>query len=106
MFIAVLVAALLMSSASSQQPTASAQAHLANAEITNGWITDANGDKLRTFITRPKGVTGKVPAIFFVGWLSCDSMEYADGETDGFGALILRLITSQAMRPYAWTSPG
>jgi len=106
MFIAVLVAALLMSSASSQQPTASAQAHLANAEITNGWITDANGDKLRTFITRPKGVTGKVPAIFFVGWLSCDSMEYADGETDGFGALILRLINQSGYATVRMDKPG
>jgi len=25
--------------------------------------------------------------IFFVGWLSCDSVEYARGETDAFGAI-------------------
>jgi pimeloyl-ACP methyl ester carboxylesterase len=33
-----------------------------------------------------------VPAVFFVGWLSCDSVEYARGETDGFGAIFWRVI--------------
>jgi len=52
---------------------------------------------LRTFITRPSmtqttTASGKVPIIFFVGWLSCDSVEYPDGETDGFGAIFHRLI--------------
>ena len=57
-----------------------------------GWVQDKAGHKLRTFVTRPKGATGKVPAIFFVGWLSCDSVEYPRGETDGFGAIFWRLI--------------
>jgi hypothetical protein len=58
-----------------------------NAEITYDWVTNSQGQKIRTFVTRPKSASGKVPAIFFVGWLSCDSVEYSDGETDGFGAI-------------------
>ena len=38
-------------------------------------VGHGRGDKLRTFVTRPKNTTGKVPVIFFVGWLSCDSVE-------------------------------
>ena len=57
-----------------------------------GCAQDNAGHKLRTFITRPKGATGKVPAFFFVGWLSCDSVEHSQGETDGFGAIFWRLI--------------
>jgi hypothetical protein len=61
-----------------------------NSEVLYDWVSNGRAEKLRTFVTRPKNAAGKVPVIFFVGWLSCDSMEYPDGETDGFGALILR----------------
>jgi|SRR5215470_15911437 len=63
-----------------------------NADVTYGWVSDNHGDQLRTFVSRPKAAAEKVPAIFFVGWLSCDSVEYPDGETDGFGAMFWRLI--------------
>ena len=63
-----------------------------NADVIYGWAEDSAGHKLRTFVTRPKGGSGKLPAIFFVGWLSCDSVEYPKGETDGFGAIFWRLI--------------
>ena len=76
----------------SPQKATPTREHFQNAEVLYDWVSNKRGDKLRTFITRPKNATGKVPAIFIVGWLSCDSMEYAKGETDGFGALMLRLI--------------
>ena len=66
--------------------------HFQNAEALYDWVRDSQGNRLRTIVTRPKGAQGKVPAIFFVGWLSCDSVEYSRGETDGFGAIFWRLI--------------
>jgi pimeloyl-ACP methyl ester carboxylesterase len=63
-----------------------------NADITYDWVRDIHGNQLRIFVTRPKNASSKVPAIFFVGWLSCDSVEYPGGETDGFGAIFWRLI--------------
>jgi uncharacterized protein len=80
--------------------------HFANAEITYDWVSNSRGDKLRTFITRPKGVAAKVPVIFFVGWLSCDSVEYSNGETDGFGALLLRLIDQSGYATVRMDKPG
>lgn len=64
-----------------QAPTAaiSKREHFQNADITYGWVQDRRGNRLRTFATRPKGIAGKLPAIFFVGWLSCDSVEYPHG---------------------------
>jgi pimeloyl-ACP methyl ester carboxylesterase len=88
-----LIALLLLSSIPLSQATPVPQRErFQNAEVIYGWTQDNAGHKLRTFITRPKGATGKVPAIFFVGWLSCDSVEYPQGETDGFGAIFWRLI--------------
>lgn len=63
-----------------------------NADARYDWVRDAQGNQLRTIVTKPKTSQGKLPTIFFVGWLSCDSVEYTRGETDGFGAIFWRLI--------------
>src|SRR5229473_4596354 len=80
--------------------------HFQNADVLYDWVTNSKGEKLRTFITRPRSANGKVPVIFFVGWLSCDSMEYPGGETDGFGALILRLIDQSGYATVRMDKPG
>ena len=53
----------------------------AHADVLYDWVSNRRGDKLRTFITRPRNASGKVPVIFFVGWLSCDTR----GERAGAG---------------------
>jgi pimeloyl-ACP methyl ester carboxylesterase len=80
--------------------------HFANAEVLYDWVSNSRGDKLRTYVTRPKNGGGKVPAIFFVGWLSCDSVEYATGEPDGFGLLILGLIEQSGYATVRMDKPG
>lgn len=77
-----------------------------NADVIYDWVKDNRGDELRTFITRPKTVSGKLPVIFFVGWLSCDSVEYPDGETDGFGAILRRLIEQSGYATVRMDKPG
>src|ERR1700730_9862187 len=91
---------------SAQEKPAPVRERFQNAEVIYDWVSNKRGDKLRTFITRPKNSAGKVPAIFFVGWLSCDSMEYAKGETDGFGALMLRLIDQSGYATIRMNKPG
>lgn len=76
------------------------------ADVTYGWVSDNRSDQLRTFVTRPKATTGKIPAIFFVGWLSCDSVEYPMGETDGFGAIFWRLIEQSGYATMRVDKPG
>lgn len=81
--------------------------HFQNAQIVYGWAQDSHGERLRTFITRPNSARGKVPAIFFVGWLSCDTMEYADADTkDGFGILLRRLIEQSGYATVRMDKPG
>jgi pimeloyl-ACP methyl ester carboxylesterase len=98
------IALLLSSRVSAQQPRP--REHVQNAEVLYDWVNNSRGDKLRTFLTRPKNSNGKVPVLFFVGWLSCDSVEYAQGETDGFGALILRLIDQSGYATVRTEKPG
>src|SRR6266568_2039529 len=102
-----LIAVLLLSCILLSQTTPAPQRErFQNAEVIYGWAQDNAGHKLRTFITRPKGATGKVPAIFFVGWLSCDSVEYPQGETDGFGAIFWRLIEQSGYATIRMDKPG
>jgi pimeloyl-ACP methyl ester carboxylesterase len=84
-----------------------AREHFAHAEVLYDWVTNRRGEKLRTFITRPRDIAEKVPVIFFVGWLSCDSMEYPDPATpDGFGILMRRLIDESGYATVRMDKPG
>ena len=77
-----------------------------NSEVTYDWVTDNHGDRLRTLITRSKNAKGKVPVVFFVGWLSCDSVEHPDGEADGFGAIFWRMIEQSGYATIPMDKPG
>ena len=101
-----LLALVLLSAGPLFSQATPAREHFQNAEVIYGWAQDSAGHKLRTFVTRPKNAGGKVPAIFFIGWLSCDSVEYPRGETDGFGAIFWRLIEQSGYATVRMDKPG
>jgi pimeloyl-ACP methyl ester carboxylesterase len=105
-FTALLLLAILPSAVPAFAQQSPPREHFENADVQYGWVGNSRGDKLRTFVTRPKRLSGKVPIIFFVGWLSCDSVEYPQGETDGFGALLLRLIDQSGYATVRVEKPG
>jgi pimeloyl-ACP methyl ester carboxylesterase len=87
--------------------TSQLREHFDHATVLYDWVTNARGERLRTFVTRPNNTTGKVPVIFFVGWLSCDSMEYPDADTrDGFGIFLRRLIDQSGYATVRMDKPG
>ncbi|HEY2124773.1 MAG TPA: alpha/beta hydrolase [Chthoniobacterales bacterium] len=63
----------------------------ADADVVYESVTTPKGGRVRTIITKPKNSSGKLPVIFVVGWLSCDSVEAPDDTTDATG-LILRAL--------------
>jgi dienelactone hydrolase len=56
-----------------------------------------DGVRLRTIVTRPTGATGRSPAMLFVQWLSCDSIELKPDATDGWTTMLRRLITESGL---------
>lgn len=87
--------------------TAPRSEHFEHATVQYDWVTNGHGEKLRTFVTRPNNVTRKVPALFFVGWLSCDTMESPDpAPDDGFGILLRRLIDESGYASVRMDKPG
>lgn len=58
-----------------------------------GELRPGDGARLRTVVTRPTGRTGRLPAVLFVQWLSCDTIELEPNATDGWSQMLRRLIT-------------
>jgi pimeloyl-ACP methyl ester carboxylesterase len=57
-----------------------------------GALQVAPGIRLRTFLTRPEGVAASAPAVLFLGWLSCDSVELRRNATDGWSRMLEGLV--------------
>jgi pimeloyl-ACP methyl ester carboxylesterase len=103
----ILLAAIAIPLQAQTPPSEPQREHFQNAQVLYGWAKDYRGDRLRTFVTRPNSASGKIPAIFFVGWLSCDTTEYPDpNPMDGFGILLRRLIEQSGYATVRMDKPG
>src|SRR6516164_9226553 len=101
------LALVLVGTLATSQQVAVQREHFTNADVLYDWVTNSRGEKLRTFISRPKNASGKVPVIFFVGWLSCDTMESPHPKpSDGFGILMVRLINESGYATVRVDKPG
>jgi dienelactone hydrolase len=58
-----------------------------------GELRTSDGARLRTIVTRPTGRSGRLPAVQFVQWLSCETIEIAPDAKDGWSTMLRRLIT-------------
>jgi dienelactone hydrolase len=56
-----------------------------------GVLQAPDGTRLRTILTRPSGTSGRRPAILFVQWLSCDSIELPARQQDGWSRMLRRI---------------
>ena len=56
-------------------------------------IQNPRGLRQRAILTRPAGSTGRRPAILFVPWLSCDSVESPNGASPGIDELLYTIAT-------------
>src|SRR5436305_6825999 len=58
-----------------------------NVEVIYNSVTAPDSKRLRTIVTKPRDVKGKLPVIFVAGWLSCDSVEAPAGTKDESGLI-------------------
>ena len=65
-----------------------------------------DGKRLRTILTRPEGTTGRLPAILFVQWLSCDSVELPAKQQDGWSRMLRRLAQESGFVMMRTEKPG
>jgi uncharacterized protein len=77
-----------------------------DAEVFRAMVTTPAGYPQEVFLTRPKGTQGKLPILFEVAWLSCDSVEQPKGVEDGFTQLIWDLASRSGFATYRVNKPG
>ncbi len=69
-----------------------------NRNKTEYHVVDAGSYRLRTITTIPPGVgNGKLPAVLFVQWLSCQSVEYQSRATSGVDSLVRSFANSPSV---------
>lgn len=78
---------------------------IAGTEIVYDSIA-SQGHKLRRVITYPQRATGKLPTLFMVGWLSCDSAEQPRGTEDGFVELMHEVASRSGFITVRVDKPG
>ena len=71
-------AALTKSSRTGDLPRKEGKAlvDLPGLETEYGQVRTSEGTRLRTILTRPAGVTGRLPAIMLAQWVSCGSLDF------------------------------
>jgi pimeloyl-ACP methyl ester carboxylesterase len=55
-------------------------------------LTLRDGVKLQAIITKPATASGRLPAIFFVQWLSCDTVGISEDPRDGWSAMLREVV--------------
>jgi pimeloyl-ACP methyl ester carboxylesterase len=88
-----------------------------NVDVQLSSVSDARGERLRTLVTVPRAKDArpdqqntrprdKLPAIFVVGWLSCDSVELRAGARDGVSRLLYQVIEESGALVMRVDKPG
>ena len=63
-----------------------------------GFVEVSGGARLRTIVTRPAGASGPLPAILFVDWLACSTVELPASNTGGWADMMRGVVQrSQAV---------
>jgi pimeloyl-ACP methyl ester carboxylesterase len=63
-----------------------------NITTTYATLTLRDGVKLQTIVTKPAATTGRLPAILFVQWLSCDTVAISDHPRDGWSSMLRNIV--------------
>jgi pimeloyl-ACP methyl ester carboxylesterase len=107
---AVLVAALSLHAAALGDGDLPRKASFTEAypgiAVAYGAVAAPGGPRLRTIVTKPATASGRLPALFLAGWLSCDSVEAAPGAGGSMPRMLQGLASRSGMLFYRLDKPG
>lgn len=75
-------------------------------EVAYTQIANPRGPRQRAILTRPERASGRLPAVLFVPWLSCDSVEAPLGASPGIDLLLSRIATESGWVMLRVDKPG
>jgi pimeloyl-ACP methyl ester carboxylesterase len=69
-------------------------------------IRSPNGYNVQVIVTRPEGIKGKIPGIFFVRWMSCDAIEKPVSRKHGVARMLEDFILKSGYAVMRVEKPG
>jgi dienelactone hydrolase len=60
-------------------------------------LTLRDGTKLQVIVTKPQNAQGRLPAILFLQWLSCDTVAVSSNPRDGWSAMLRQIVRESGM---------
>jgi pimeloyl-ACP methyl ester carboxylesterase len=82
------------------------QEKIEGLDVVYGSVVSDRGHRVRTILTKPGSASGRLPGLFLVGWLSCDSVESPLGEPDGFARVLRDVMTRSGFAVMRMDKPG
>jgi dienelactone hydrolase/glyoxylase-like metal-dependent hydrolase (beta-lactamase superfamily II) len=71
-----------------------------------GVLVASDGSRLRTIVSRPAGSKGRRPGLYFVQWLSCDSIELPASENGGWPGMMRGVFTGSGFSVFRLEKAG
>lgn len=80
--------------------------HYADRDVIYSSFATTAGYKVRTIETVPRVESGRLPAVLFVQWLSCDSVEIDPRDASGWSGMIRGLVETPGFVVMRTEKPG
>src|SRR3974390_1846857 len=75
-------------------------------DIRYGEVRTEKGYRVRTYTSRPRGATGRLPLAVFIPWLSCDAVENPRNLKDGWSFMLRVVMRDAGMQVVRIEKPG
>src|SRR5205823_2738477 len=83
-----------------------AREQVPGADVIYDSVQTRTGYRVRRITTIPQNATGKLPTVFMVGWLSCDSVEQPGMRSDGFAEQMYEIASRSGFITVRIDKPG
>ena len=75
-------------------------------DVRYGEARTDKGYRVRTYTSRPKGASGRLPLAVFIPWLSCDRVENPRNSKDGWSSMLRVVMRDAGMQLVRIEKPG
>jgi pimeloyl-ACP methyl ester carboxylesterase len=75
-------------------------------DVRYGEAATEKGYRVRTYTSRPRGATGRLPLVAFISWLSCDAVENPRNMRDGWSLMLRQVMRDAGVQLVRIEKPG
>jgi pimeloyl-ACP methyl ester carboxylesterase len=83
-----------------------AEEKIDGVDLRYGEVRTARGYRVRTYTSRPRGASGRLPLVVFIPWLSCDAVENPHDARDGWSTMLRRVMREAGAQLVRIEKPG